>query len=257
MEFINDDLIDEHLPNKLIPGSFRQRLPVEEEVAKAKKSLAFWWYRCLQVSEEYLRCCESEGQGPCAELYADMGDVRRPFPNWWFKYGRKAFTEQKPLKDVLMIESFKQADDQLDKADRLVLSIPLTMRKTTAVRKVSKLLAEVHAQRDPVDIWRASTAKRMIIKSKLRQKTIEQLLRLWGLRQRFPDDSLYEIGKRAGIELDLLARDTEGEEISEAMERRRMTIAVSRQLLQASHLISNAAAGIFPSVKPALKTTKQ
>ena len=178
-----------------------------------------------------------------------MGDLTGHFPNCWLRHGQHAFKEQKPLKDVIRIETFKQADDQIDKADRLVLSIPLTMRKTTAVRKVSKLLAEAHAQRDPVDIWAASTAKRMIIKSKMRQPTIEHLVRLWELRQRYPDLSLYELGKRAGMELDLLARDTKGEAITEEMERRRMTIAVSRHLLQARYLIANATNGIFPSIK--------
>jgi hypothetical protein len=94
----------------------------------------------------------------------------------------------------------------------------------------------------------------MIIRNKLRQRTIEQLLRLWELRQQDLDMSLYELGKQAGIELDLLARDTQGEEITEAMERRRMTIAVSRQLLQARHLIWNAAQGVFPSLKPPAET---
>ena len=89
----------------------------------------------------------------------------------------------------------------------------------------------------------------MIIKSKMRQPTIEHLVHLWELRQRYPDLSLYELGKRAGMELDLLARDTKGEAITEEMERRRMTIAVSRQLLQARYLIANAANGIFPSIK--------
>jgi hypothetical protein len=250
MELEIDDLDEQHRPNKLIPRSFRQRLPVEQEIADAKKSLAFWWYRCLQLSDPYQQCCEDEGHGACADLYKDLGDVRLPFARWWVKHGRKAFAEQKPMKEVLRIESYKQADDQVEKADRLVLSIPLTLRKTTAVRQVSKLLAQVHAQRDPVDIWRASTAKRMIIRNKLRQRTIEQLLRLWQLRQQDPDMSLYELGKQAGIELDLLARDTQGEEITEAMERRRMTIAVSRQLLQARYLIANAAQGVFPSLKP-------
>lgn len=252
MELISDDLFDDYRPNKLIPRSFRQRLPVEQEIAEAKKSLAFWWYRCLQLSAPFMQCCEAEGRGACADLYGDMGDVRLPFARWWVRYGRKAFAERGKLKDVLKIETFKQADDQIDQVDRLVLSIPLTMRKTTAVRKVSKLLAEAHAMRDPVDIWKASTAKRMIIKNKLRQKTIQQLLRLWELRQQDPDLSLYELGKQAGIELDLLARDTQGEQITEAMERRRMTIAVSRQLLQARNLIANAAQGVFPSLKPPL-----
>jgi hypothetical protein len=49
--------------------------------------------------------------------------------------------------------------------------------------------------------------------------------------------TLHELGKRAGVELDLMARTTEGETITEAMEKRRMTIAVSRYLKQAQHLI--------------------
>lgn len=238
------------LPNKLIPRSFRKRLPIELEVAAAKKSLAYWWYRCLQLSDDYQRCCEADGRGGrLTDLYDDMGDVRLPFPSWWIKYGRKAFTEQKPLKDVLRIETSKQADDQIDKEDRLVLSIPLTMRKTTAVRRVSKLLAEAHAKLPPVDIWKASTARRMIVKNKMRKQTIEHLVRLWELRLRNPDLTLYELGKLAGVELDLLARDTEGEQITEVMERRRMTIAVSRQLLSARLLIENAATGVFPSIQ--------
>ncbi len=52
-------------------------------------------------------------------------------------------------------------------------------------------------------------------------------LRLHSLRQRHTDTTLHGHGKRAGIELDLKARTTEGENITEAMEKRRMTIAVS------------------------------
>ena len=62
--------------------------------------------------------------------------------------------------------------------------------------------------------------------------------------------TLHELGKRAGVELDLMARTTEGETITEAMEKRRMTIAVSRYLKQAQHLIDNAALGIFPKITP-------
>lgn len=260
-----DDQHDDLLPNKLIPRTFRQRLPINQEVADAKNTLAYWWYRCLALHSGYVTCCEARERGEgddlfpntFASLYEDMGDVRLAFPQWWIRHGRKAFREQKPLKDVLLIENFKQADDQIDQADRLVLSIPLTMRKTTAVRKVSKLLAQVHAQRDPVNIWAASSAKRMIIKNKLRQKSIEQLVQLLELRNRYPDDTLFELGNRAGIELDLMARSTDGEALTEEMERRRMTIAVSRLLKHARYLIDNAALGKFPSIKPVNEAKKQ
>lgn len=123
------------------------------------------------------------------------------------------------------------------------------------MRKISKKLAEAHEQLPPIDIWAASTAKRMIIKNKVRQSTIEQLLRVWELRQTNPYDSLYELGRKAGIELDLLARSTAGEILTEDMERRRLTIAVSRMLKQARHMIDNAGLGVFPSIKPPKQAT--
>lgn len=258
------DSLAEPLPNKLIPGSLRQRLPIEEEVRKARKSLAYWWYRCLALHEGYVRCCETEGQGEAddllpnryAGLYADMGDVRLHFHSWWLRHGRYAFAEQKQLKDVLKLESRRQADDQLVRDDVLILSIPLTMRKTTAMRKISKMLASAHANRPPIDVWAASTAKRMIVKNKVRKTTIEQLVKLWELRQRFPDDTLNELGIRAGIELDLMAKTTEDTVVpSESEERRRLTIAVSRLLKQARHLIDNAGLGVFPSLKPSAATS--
>lgn len=245
-----EEFLSEQMPNKLIPRTLRKRLPIEEEVREARKSLAYWWYRCLALNEGYVRCCEVAGLGAFADLYADMGDVRLPFHSWWLRHGRRTFAEQQPLKDVLQLAAGKQADEQLDRKDVLVLSIPLTMRKTTAMRKIGKLLAEAHAQRPPIDIWKASTAKRMIVKNKVRKATIEQLVRLWELRQKYADDSLYELGRRSGIELDLMARNTDGEILTDDMERRRMTIAVSRLLKQARHLIDNAGLGVFPSLKP-------
>lgn len=253
MEIKNSE--SEQMPNKLIPRTLRKRLPIEEEIQEARKSLAFWWYRCLALNEGYVRCCESDGQGAFAGLYVDMGDVRLPFASWWLRHGRGTFAERQPLKDVLQVQSSKQANEQLDRQDALVLSIPLTMRKTTAMRKIGKLLAEAHAQRPKVDIWAASTARRMIVKNKVRRATIEQLVRLWELRQRYPDYSLYVLGRRAGIELDLLARNTDGEIITEDMERRRLTIAVSRLLKQARHLVDNAGRGVFPSIKPPAQAT--
>lgn len=247
----NYDWHVEHTSNKLIPRTLRKRLPIEEEVWEARQTLAYWWYRCLALNQGYLQCCESQGLGPLASLYADMGDVRMHFSRWWIRHGRQAFREQKPLKDVLRLDSYRQVDKHLDSQDMLVLSIPLTMRKSTAMRKVGKLLTQAHAERPPLDIWRASTAKRMIVKNKVRRTTIEQLVRLLELRHKYPDDTLNELGERAGIELDLMARTTEDVQLpSQADERRRMTIAVSRQLKQARQLIENAGLGIFPSLKP-------
>ena len=238
----------EPIVSKLIPSSLRRRLPVDEEAKKAKDTFAFWWYRTLQLSDAYQACIKSGGNGKLAELYADFGNVNLFFDLWWRKQGRKIFSEQKPLKDVIVLDSYKKADDEIDNPERLVISIPLTLRKATAMRKIHQVLAKAYEERESVDIWRASSARRMIIKTRVQKSTIEQLLRLLHLRRTNPEITLNELGKRAGLELDLMARSTEGEVITEQLERRRMSIAVSRQLLQAKHLIENAERGVFPKL---------
>ena len=109
---------------------------------------------------------------------------------------------------------------------------------------------KVYESRDVVDIWEQSTAKRQVIKSKMRMSTVEILLNVLRIRNEYPALSNFEIGQKAKIDLDILARTTDGDQIDEALERRRMQIAVSRYLDQARNLIANAELGIFPSIKP-------
>jgi len=239
----------EPLRIKMIEGSLRRRLPFQEELDKARHSYGYWWFRCLQASDDYLACCRSDGEGTLAEIYADFGNVEMNFGSWWLRRGRKLFAEEVPLRDVHQIADEDALDQLRIREDRLIVEIPLQMRKITVIRKINKLLKQAHGTK-PVDIWAESSARRQRIKSKVRMTTVELLLKLHSLRQRYTDMTLHELGKRAGVELDLMARTTEGETITEAMEKRRMTIAVSRYLKQAQHLIDNAALGIFPKITP-------
>jgi hypothetical protein len=234
---------------KMIEGSLRRRLPIQEELDKAKQSYGFWWFRCLQASEDYLECCRTGGVGELGGMYADFGNVETSFSSWWIKRGRRLFAEEAPLRDIQQITDEDSLNQLRIRNDRIIVEIPLQMRKITAVRKINKLLKQAHGEQ-PVDIWAASSARRQRIKSKVRMKTVELLLKLYSLRKRFPDMTLYELGKRAGVELDLMARTTHGESIHLELEKRRMTIAVSRYIKQAGYLIDNAAKGIFPKITP-------
>ena len=234
---------------KMIEGSLRRRLPIHEELDKAKQSYGFWWFRCLQASEDYLECCRAGGVGELGGMYADFGNVETSFSSWWIKRGRRLFAEEAPLRDIQQITDEDSLNQLRIRDDRIIVEIPLQMRKITAIRKINKLLKQAHGEQ-PVDIWAASSARCQRIKSKVRMKTVELLLKLYSLRKRFPDMTLYELGKRAGVELDLMARTTHGESIHLELEKRRMTIAVSRYLKQAGYLIDNAAKGIFPKIAP-------
>lgn len=243
---------DQHepLPNKHIRGSFSRGLGLNEEIREAKKTPIYWWFLTLQASDEYVLCCRNQGKGTLTNLYKDFGDVdKKSFAQWWANQGRKIFAERKKLKKVEVIDERRQLERLSIHEDRLIIEVPLTLRRQTAIRQIGKALQKAYESRDPVDIWEQSTAKRQIIKSKIRMTTIEMLLRVWQIRNEYPALNNYEIGLKAKIDLDILARTTDGDQLDDALERRRMTIAVSRYLAQAKNLIANAELGIFPSIK--------
>jgi hypothetical protein len=250
------DEYEEQLPNKqikMIPRSLGgRRISSSDELKEARKSPAYWWYRTLQTSDEYLFCCKQGGKGKLESLYRDFGDVRKDFAPWWMTTGRKIFAETKPLKKVLQIGRNEIEDLAFDK-DRMIIQIPLTMRKQTIMRQIGRHLKEAYANRE-VDIWKQSTAKRQITKSKIRLTTVEMLLKVFQIKNDNPTLNNYEIGLKAGIDLDILARDTSGDTLSLELEKRRMTIAVSRYLGQAKNLIANAEKGVFPSLQDPSKT---
>ena len=235
---------------KFIPNSLRRRVELPEELRLAMESPAYWWFRCLQASDEYRFCCSNKGKGLLAKTYEDFGDVFEiAFPNWWLKRGRHLFIQQQPLKKVRAIKDERDLSKVSLDGDRLILEIPLNLRKQTAMRQIGKELKAAYEGR-VIDIQKTSTAKIKFVKSRVRMTTVEQLLNIQRIRERHPRLTLYEVGVKAKIELDLFARKTDGEELDEATERRRMTIAVSRLLAQARNLVDNAAHGIFPSLKP-------
>ena len=245
----------EPLPNKHIRGSFSRGLGLNEEIREAKKTPIYWWFLTLQASDEYLLCCRNAGKGKLANLYKDFGDLdRKSFAQWWANQGRKTFAERKKLKKVEVITEKRQIERLSINEDRLIIEVPLTLRRQTAIRQIGKELKKAYEGREAVDIWQQSTAKRQVIKSKVRMTTVEMLLNVWQIRNEHPTLSNYEVGQKAKIDLDLLARTTDGDEIDDALERRRMTIAVSRYLAQAKNLIANAEKGIFPSLQDPNKT---
>jgi len=255
----NMEEIDQYelLPNKHIRGSFSRGLGLNEEIREAKKTPIYWWFLTLQASDEYLLCCRNQGKGKLANLYKDFGDIdKKSFAQWWANQGRKIFAERKKLKKVEVIEDGRQLERLSIHEDRLIIEVPLTLRRQTAIRQIGKELKKVYESRDVVDIWEQSTAKRQVIKSKMRMSTVEILLNVLRIRNEHPTLSNYEIGQKARIDLDILARTTDGDQIDEALERRRMQIAVSRYLDQAKNLIANAELGIFPSIKPTVNKAK-
>jgi hypothetical protein len=149
----------------------------------------------------------------------------------------------------VVYEDHRDLEDIRSLRGKLLIEVPLNIRHSTVVRKINKILKQAYEGREVVP-REQSTARRKLAKSKLRISTVKTMLELYELRQHHPDLTLWQLGERAGIELDLMARTTDEVSMTVQQERVRMNIAISRYLRQARELIWNATEGVFPSVKP-------
>jgi hypothetical protein len=255
MKIYPDDL--ESVQLKEIPSTIRRARAVSseksreigDEVRKARNNWYGLWYQCLKLSEEYVHCCANHGKGRLRGMYLDFGDVRQPFATWWMKTGRYVFAERKEVADVVVYEDHRDLEDIRSLRGKLLIEVPLNIRHSTVVRKINKILKQAYEGKEVVP-REQSTARRKLAKSKLRISTVKTMLELYELRQLHPDLTLWQLGERAGIELDLMARTTDEVSMTVQQERVRMNIAISRYLRQARELIWNATEGVFPSVKP-------
>jgi hypothetical protein len=249
---------DQQVQLKEIPRTLRPRVAFAgdrtnefaEELRQAKNSWYGIWYRCLRLSEEYRHCCANNGKGRLKPLYDDFGDViDMRFEQWWQRIGRYLFAERKEIPKVQFFTRPSELEEITNLRDKIVLEVPLNIRQSTVIRQIGKILKVAYERRTVVP-REQSTARRKLAKSKLRKETIKKMLELYELRLRRPELTLWQLGERAGIELDLMARTTDEITISLQQERVRMGIAVSRYLKQARNLIWNATEGNFPSIKP-------
>lgn len=64
------------------------------EAAGWQCSVYYYWWKFLRLSEGYKKNYEAGGEGLCAKVYRDFGDVRDDdFQAWWLTIGRELFRE--------------------------------------------------------------------------------------------------------------------------------------------------------------------
>lgn len=61
-------------------GAYSDQRPPEAVLA----SPYYWWFKFLQLNEDYLACHKAGGEGSMSQLYADFGDIwATDFKTWW------------------------------------------------------------------------------------------------------------------------------------------------------------------------------
>lgn len=234
---------------KELPGGLRRRQSQDQEWVKAKETLYYQWFRCLNASKEYLECCKKEGKGhELADTYALFGNVDISWAQWWQKTGRALFSERRQYPKVRVINS----NDQVRKIDAeskdfVILDIPLNVTRVTLLKQINDIFDQLHPGKD-LKIRAQSSAQVLLEDTKLQHKTIPLLTDVAEILYKTPDIQLYQLAQKAKLAERHLGRST-SESLSEREERQRREMAASNYKKNAERLVYNAARLKFPSIE--------
>jgi hypothetical protein len=248
------DLGDEPSPRALQVAANREKREREraEEVAEAMTTPYYWWWVFLQESDEYRAALERKKVDPAVAAVArDFGDITKTsFETWWFKTGRYLFAQKRAMPKVRKLENGTTIWDA-EKNNCLYLEIPLTMRRSTALRKINEILGEHFKAEDGGrhNVFAYSQARRDINKSsKVRITTFKQFHDVWMDRKNYPDSQWWETGEKFKISPSFI-NYPHTHPMDRAENCRNMNLTVQRIYRKTKTLIYWAARGEFPRIK--------
>lgn len=211
----------------------------------------------MKRNDDYLQCCERDGTGDCAALYADFGDVRGDdFADWWGRSrqrGAELFGER-PAE--LKLQKLETADDWLaewrDNDGVMVVAVNMSIGRRKLQSYFAELLQREHTgRRGRVALGSVASTARYPLHRNFTIHSLKQMLRTydaWSASQRLPKAeqlSLWAVGE--SIKLVPSAMPAKGDVASDrTVKHNIMTVAVSRYVKQANAIIANAALGVFP-----------
>ena len=215
-----------------------------DELAAAKDSYYYWWWAFLRESDEYRQARKGEGTEAMLQMADDFGQLGDHFPTWWFKRGRDIFAEKMAFPQVRKLHS-KDLENYEPNKNKLMLEIPLTIRRSTLLKQINKILDAEH-EGAALRLHKFSQAQRRIYpKQRIRKTTFKPILDVWQMRKTDTDMPFWQIGELLRLSPSFIvgpADDTD----TVAYKHRNMTLTVQRLYRKAQALIKFAARGDFP-----------
>lgn len=219
----------------------------DAELEAAKSSLYYWWWAFLRESREYRQAISGSTEEPYASMARDFGNLGHSFEYWWFARGRNLFEERVAIPKVRKLEHGEGANYE-GVNPKLVIELPLTIRRQTILRQVNRLLDEHHTGQK-LRVHEFSTAERRLYPNqRIRKSTFPPLMAVWQERKRNKKEEWWETGER--LKLSPIHTVAEGDDADTvAWKHRIMALTVQRLHRKAKSLIDFAARGDFPRFK--------
>lgn len=232
---------------KGLPATWGRDVDRETEAKAARESFYYWWWTFLAESMEYRRAVTGRKEEPYASMAADFGRLGTNFETWWFERGREIFAEPVAIPRVRKLEHGETANYE-GINPKLIIEIPLSIRRQTILRQLNKLLNEHHAGSD-LRVHAYSRAKRRLYAhQRIRKATLETLMKVWQARRAKPNAPWWETGEE--LRLSPYHTVTEKDDAATIANKHRiMALTVQRMHRKAKAIIDFAAKGDFPRYK--------
>lgn len=255
-----------HFSTRSYPTFGRGVYNEENPPSTVTSSPYYFWFKFLQLNEDYIATCEANGNGVCAAIYEDLGDVRTiDFKTWWNLHAH-LFAE--PRTNFTM-QIAKNANDlaPFDTALALNLVVPLTWSQRTLKKRFSELILSKIAKGKPGVSVDASEA-RYKLSGKWHIEALKTAYKIYTLRNEFDegkefDSAVSQAIKRKTKRYDVswadlairarlpnaigLKEGVTSKQISD--ERKIITIIAKRHHKRAEAFIKAAATTYFPQSK--------
>jgi len=219
----------------------------EQELTAARNSAYYWWWAFLRESGDYRRALSGRAEEPFASMARLFGRLGDKFDYWWLRTGREIFAEQMALPRVRALEHGVTVNlDQINK--KLVLEIPLTIRRSTILKQINAELDKVHEGARLRVMKHGSAKRKLYAQSRMRLPTLKILYDVWIAKKQHPDRTWHAIGELLNLSPVFIASTTDSE-LEVEYKNRCMTIVVQRYYRKAAALIDFAARGDFPRIK--------
>jgi hypothetical protein len=208
----------------------------------------YWWWRYLKHNQDYLKTCASDGNGPCASLYEDFGDVRPDdFKAWWIKdwRGARLFAEPAlPEKERIL----HPGDPIPPPEEAFSVCFPLSLSKEFMERSFKQMLKKLEYHQGRVGF---QDSKRSRAKYQVQGNSTVPSLRkgvlIYELHLESPELKLWEIGNCIAGVCDDQKITVKGSGLSADVDAKKiLAAAVSRYLKKTKRSIERTGQGMFP-----------
>jgi hypothetical protein len=121
----------------------------------------YWWFMFLRLNADYEATCKAQGQGACAELFKDFGDIYKiNFKDWW-KEKSHLFAEPKKGYRMAVANTLEEiAPFGSDEVINLV--VPLTWSRRSLLKSfTSHILNKIEKGKRGVSVEKSDAPYRL------------------------------------------------------------------------------------------------